>query len=121
MRLFSGIAGILAGAALALPAQAAYVAGPRFSLNQSLYVVNTVTGVVSYCFLDAAQARPVCKTAGTFSNPSSQLNVQTDDAGGVAWIHDRGNGRVMRCALTFATAGVVSGAACAMVSTTALP
>lgn len=123
-RIAATVPALLAAAWLALaaasPATAAWVAGPRFSIQQSLYVVNTVSGKVSFCYSDG-QGKPVCSDAGTFTNPTGNINVQSDPAGGVAWIHDRSTGRIMRCQLKAGSGAVLTGATCAMVQDTPLP
>jgi len=103
---------------LASAANAAWVSGPRFSLNSSYYVLNNVSGVVSICFLNAATRASTCSTAGTFPNVTAQTQVQTQENSGVAWIRDAGSGRIMRCALTFAASNVISGATCSVIAPT---
>lgn len=114
-RFKAGLAAI-AALALASGANAAWVSGPRFSLNSSFYVLNNVSGVVSICYLNAATRASVCSTAGTFPNVTAQTQVQTQENSGVAWIRDASSGRMMRCALTFAASNVISGAACNVVA-----
>ncbi len=116
-RLKSGlVAAVVAALSLASAANAAWVSGPRFSLNSSYYVLNNVSGVVSICFLNAVTRAATCSTAGTFPNVTPQTQVQTQENSGVAWIRDAGSGRIMRCALTFAASNVISGAACNVVA-----
>jgi hypothetical protein len=102
----------------AAPANAQYVTPSTTTSGGSLFVWNSASGVVSYCygFISGTSITNSagCATVATFA-PSSAVRL-VDGLGGVLYLVDGASGRVMLCVPIIFAAGT-STAVCKMLAT----
>ncbi len=88
---------IFFGFNLTIAAFAAFVPAPSLSKGSSLFVLNNVSGVISFCSRQQGINSPTtCQSVSTFPNVSSATRLVADSLG-VVYIIDTNTGRTMFC------------------------
>ena len=100
MKYFAAIISLFVGFNPPTTAFASFVPAPSLSNGRSLFVLNNVSGVVSFCSRQQGINSPTtCQSVSTFPNVSSATKLVADSLGAV-YIIDANTGRTMFCSAT---------------------